>query len=354
MAIFCLGKWVHLNFIFNTHDIFQELYFSHEKNYKFQFSLIKNNQNYKGVMNIKIKVSVVLGSYNRCPFLKLAIKSIREELKKIPHEIIVIDGGSNDGALKWLLKQKDIITIVQHNHGKWKGQPIKRHSWGYYMNLGFKCAKGKYICMLSDDCLVVPGAVVNGYNLFEEKIKSGKKIGAVAFYYRNWPKDKKYFVNRTLSNVVNVNHGIYLQKALEEVNFLDEESFLFQCGDDDICLKLTHAGYKVIDSPNSFIEHLEHPSIRQNIRVGEKDLENLLVKWKNIFYFGEETIHTKTNKEYNDKYLTINKFKIPYYSAKIKYYLDTFIWIKKVLKILLNRILSPQFYKEIKKRVKKY
>jgi GT2 family glycosyltransferase len=90
-------------------------------------------------------ISIVLGSYNRLRFLKLTIKSIRNNGIAVPYEIIVIDGGSTDGSMAWLIKQKDIITIVQHNQGIWKGTQIKRRSWGYFMNLGFKSAHRVYM-----------------------------------------------------------------------------------------------------------------------------------------------------------------------------------------------------------------
>ncbi len=73
-------------------------------------------------MENKPLISVVIGSYNRAKFLRLTIESLREELKSLPYETIIVDGGSTDGTLKWLIKQKDIITIVQHNRGEWKGK----------------------------------------------------------------------------------------------------------------------------------------------------------------------------------------------------------------------------------------
>src|SRR3989304_502628 len=126
-------------------------------------------------MTTKPVISVVLGTYNRLSFLKLTIESIRAGLENLSREIFVIDGGSTDGTTQWLIKQKDIVTMVQHNRGKWNGKPIERRSWGYFMNLGFRSAQGKYVCMLSDDCLVIPGAIRNGFDLFEKKLAEGEK-----------------------------------------------------------------------------------------------------------------------------------------------------------------------------------
>jgi glycosyltransferase involved in cell wall biosynthesis len=119
-------------------------------------------------------VSVVIGSYNRSRYLRATVDTVRHELADLPHEIVVVDGGSSDGSLRWLLRQKDVITIVQHNHGEWNGKPIERSSWGYFMNLAFRAASGKYICMLSDDCLVIPGAIVNGLDVFERALEAGE------------------------------------------------------------------------------------------------------------------------------------------------------------------------------------
>ena len=262
----------------------------------------------------KSLISVVLGSYNRYDFLKLTIDSVRKELISIPHEIIVVDGGSTDGALEWLLKQKDIITIVQHNRGEWRGKKIERRSWGYFMNLGFRAASSKYICMLSDDCLVIPGAIKNGLNLFEKKREYGEKIGAVAFYWRDcFVTEKRYHVGYTLSNKMYVNHGMYLKDALEKVKYIDEDNFFFYNGDGDLCLKLLYQGYKTIASPDSYIEHFPHANLKvrsSNYIKQKQDNENFFKKWDGIYYDkSKHNIGKIEYKAFNDPFYTLDIFK---------------------------------------------
>jgi hypothetical protein len=46
---------------------------------------------------------------------------------RCPYELIVVDG-FNDGSIQWLIEQKDIITIIQHNSGEWRGKRLTE-SW---------------------------------------------------------------------------------------------------------------------------------------------------------------------------------------------------------------------------------
>lgn len=257
-------------------------------------------------------VSVVLGSYNRLSFIKLTIQTIRQELHNTAHEIIVIDGGSSDGTMQWLLEQKDIITMVQHNRGTWQGKKIVRRSWGYFMNLGFKGAQGKYVCMLSDDSLVIPGAIVNGIGHAESLIEQGTNIGGVAFYFREWSRDNKYHVGCTLSKKMYVNHGLYLNKALADVNYIDEDNFFFYNADGDLCLKMWQKGYAIVDSPHSYIEHYPHANLsvrKTNYQKHEQDNKNYFAKWAGIFYDpATHIIGDKIEKAFNDTTKTGNLF----------------------------------------------
>jgi GT2 family glycosyltransferase len=233
------------------------------------------------------QVSVVLGTYNRLSFLKATIASVRASQIDIPYEIIVVDGGSSDGTVEWLTKQSDIISIVQHNREVSGGKSRRKRSWGYFMNLGFKCAEGRYICLISDDSVVHPDTLANGVRHFEREVAEGRQLGAVAFYWRSWPEEKHYRVSSTLGNKTMVNHGLFLREAVERVGWIDGGRYDFYCADGDLALKIWHAGYEIVACRDALLEHFERvdPAIRQQNLTGlNTDWFRYLERWTGIYY----------------------------------------------------------------------
>ena len=251
-------------------------------------------------------VSVVIGSYSRAALLQHSIQCVRENLRDIPHEIIVVDGGSEDGAVEWLSSQRDVILILQHNRIVRDGRRIARRSWGYFTNLGFKVAQGEYVLMMSDDCLLLPHAVTNALKSARVQRKSGRKLGGVAFYFRNWPQERDYYVQLTLGNLMMVNHGLFLRAALEDVNWVDEESFRFYKADGDLSLRLWAAGYEIIGCNEALVEHYMDPAeeLRStNNEVLDADRDAYKNIWRGTFYrsneldLGGRVLHSYTDPE---------------------------------------------------------
>lgn len=202
-----------------------------------------------------IEISIVLGTFNRKKMLVNCIKSIRSNGITVPYEIIVVDGGSKDGTPNWLFHQKDILTIIQHNRVAKNDETSLRRSWGYFMNLGFKSAEGKYICMLSDDCYIHRDAIMNGYHLMEADIQ--RKIGARAFLFRDCFIHDQFFVYKFQDKTL-VNHGIYRKDLLQSLGWVDDENYRFYLADTDLSLKIWAKDFQITPSLNSLIEHFRN------------------------------------------------------------------------------------------------
>lgn len=90
-----------------------------------------------------IDCSVVMGTYNRLPFLQKTLES----LISTNIEIIINDAGSTDGTIEWLQKQSQADSRIRLILSGKKSGVTRAY------NECFKIAKGKYVTWFSDDLL---------------------------------------------------------------------------------------------------------------------------------------------------------------------------------------------------------
>jgi hypothetical protein len=233
-------------------------------------------------VDARADVAVVLGSYNRRVLLERAIESVRENLRGLRGEIIVVDGGSEDGSAEWLVAQKDVITVIQHNRYEQDGLTRRRMTWGQFMNIGFRAASAERVIMISDDCYLLPGAIAAALARMDEAERAGLKVGACAFYFRNWPHDGAYYVQRTLGGNLMVNHGVYTREALAAAGYCNEDDYAFYKADSDLSLSIWQAGYAVIDAPAAICEHFMSDAEAAricNTATMDYDREKLRQRW---------------------------------------------------------------------------
>jgi len=224
-------------------------------------------------------ISIILGSKNRKNLLKATIKSIHNNGFQGRMEIIVVDGGSTDGTCNWLAKQRDILTIVQPNYKiiDQDGISVLAHSWGKFMNIGFRYASAPWIVMVSDDLILAKGTLQKGYDELVNRVNNGEKIGGGAFYFREYPRHEYYRVILLPKDYININHGFYNKRALKDVNYLEEKKYNFFCADGDIAIKLNNNGWKTIPLEKCFVDHLVHKPRLRKFKYSQATIRDISV-----------------------------------------------------------------------------
>lgn len=215
--------------------------------------------------------SIIIVSYNTLEFTKGCIESIRQYTAGGTYELIVIDNDSQDGSVEWLLSQKDITLVVNHeNLGFPKG-----------CNQGMKLAAGSELLLLNSDTLVT----VNWLENLKAALYSRPDVGAVGPVTNSCANGQSIKVdyssfdglqdfaaqyNRISSEkwhtwLTLVGYCFLLRREVyEKVGGMDE---IFSPGnyeDDDYSIRVRLAGYNLLLCEDTFIHHYGMGSFKNN------------------------------------------------------------------------------------------
>lgn len=251
-------------------------------------------------------ISLCIATYNRLHDLKNLINSFTGKFGEYPHEIIIADGGSNDGSLEYL-RSLDNISLIEQK--KLTGA-VKA------FNECFKIAKYEYLIPLSNDLVVVPKVIVKACKLMDKE----KQIGLVA------PKlQEPTYGNLTgVTNKID-QYQVLLPKAfifrssvLKEINYFDE-NFRTYFIDDDSPLSVLKLGYTIIFTKEVGIRHSRLKD--EELNISRATALNELKSEREIKYFNKKWKHLEENlKEYRAKnpFLFKKLSSMMYYSKKLR------------------------------------
>ena len=108
-----------------------------------------------------VKLSVTILTWDTWKTLHDTLHVLKDELKAIDHEIIIVDNGSTDGC-------QDVATIKNElNLGISKGK-----------NQGIEASKGEYIFLLDGDIIPVPNSVT----MLLDYLETHSECKALGFY----------------------------------------------------------------------------------------------------------------------------------------------------------------------------
>ena len=239
-------------------------------------------------------VSIIIPVFNQYDLTMKCLQSIKNNTPDLSYEIIIIDDCSTDETKNIENKVKNITVIKNENN------------LGFLKNCnkGASIAKGKYIYLLNNDTQLMPNAINELYNLFEQKKDAGA-IGSKLVYPDGKLQGAGSIIQRrghTLSlghnenpleeqyNTVREVHyscgaSLMIKADLwKELNGFDEIYSPAYYEETDLCLSIIEKGYKVYYQPASEIIHYSGQTYsNKSFSLMRTNRKKFFKKWKNKF-----------------------------------------------------------------------
>lgn len=212
--------------------------------------------------------SIVIINHNLYEYTKNLINSIRQFTPAYTYEIIVVDNGSTDASLPYLIQQNDVKVIINEEN---KGFPMG-------CNQGMKAARGNEILLLNNDTLVTPNWLSNLRNALYSDSHIGA-VGPMTNYCSNGqqievPYDNKLELQsmrdmEEFASRYNVSDSskwhkwmklvgycmLIRREVYEKVGDMDERFSPGNYEDDDYSMRIRQAGYELLLCEDTFIHH---------------------------------------------------------------------------------------------------
>ena len=93
-------------------------------------------------MNSPTEISAVIISFNGMRFLPDCLRTLKEDLAGINHEIIVVDNGSVDGSADFVEQEYPDAVLIRNG---------KNLGFARAVNIGFETGTGEYYYILNQD-----------------------------------------------------------------------------------------------------------------------------------------------------------------------------------------------------------
>lgn len=156
-------------------------------------------------MEKEIKLSITIPTYNRCKLLKVAMDSVLSQWRD-DIELLVSDNASVDGTEELMRDycEKYPITYVRN--------PENLGAEKNFLNC-FRMAKGKYVHLLSDDDLLIPGAIERIIQLLDKEEPDYINLNSIYYFNDVFdPKDQRSPRIPLEEDLITTNKKEYIEK----------------------------------------------------------------------------------------------------------------------------------------------
>ena len=220
------------------------------------------------------KTSIIILTYNNLNYNMICLDSIRKYTTPQSYEIIVVDNSSTDGTVEWLKTQTDIKLILNNeNLGFPKGCNIgiessEKENDILFLNNDTKVTprwlENLKICLYSDDKIGATASITNNCSNYQAINVPYKNIeDMINFADKNnvSSQEKWEQKSRLVGFCMLVKRDVF-----NKIGFFDESFTPGNFEDDDLCMRITKAGYKLMLCNDVLYTILEAPPLKRIIR----------------------------------------------------------------------------------------
>jgi GT2 family glycosyltransferase len=229
-------------------------------------------------------ISVIIVNWNTRNLLHDCLNSIKETVRTVTFEIIVVDNASDDGSVSMVRDEFPEVTLIENTENR---------GFGAANNQAFAIMRGTYALLLNTDIVLTENAIHELFSFMETHPcaamaggqllnQDGSKQNSIA----NFPTVLTLMTNMSLleylfpkrfpskrythTEPIEIESAIgacliVRKKAMDEVGTFDERYFFF-FEETDWAYRMRSSGWKIYHVPTAMIYHLQGRSIGRNVR----------------------------------------------------------------------------------------
>lgn len=201
-------------------------------------------------------ISIIIPVRYRPDLTRVCLDSIKS-YTKLPYEIILVQEGEDAE-----------ITKLATEYGVKFAQNKTPKGFSGAMNTGLNLASGEYFCFLNNDIVATPNwldEMVSAFNDTEVGLVAPTFTESTTKQNVDWNTDQKF---EYINDPFQLKGVCFLisKKCMEKVGQWDEHFGLGGGEDNDMCLRVKKAGYKLVIARNSYIYHYGSASFREEFK----------------------------------------------------------------------------------------
>jgi len=287
---------------------------------------------------MSVDLTVIIPSYNTRALLRNCLESIYRYTDGISFEVVCVDGNSPDRSGEMVAEEFPEVILIRN---------ASNESYARSVNKGIRLARGRYVCLLDSDTLLVenalaalvrfmdetPEAAVCGPKLLnpdgsiQHHIRSFATLGVFFLQTLNW--HKLFPGSRVMNRYYNTDFDYSQAQAVESIGTsayvirrstwetvgLMDEHFRWAMPDLAYNYTLHKLGYKLYYTPCTAVVHFGGQTASQDVlRALREQCEGLIDFSERYDYFGKSRFV---------KWLVRVGVRARYYSKILGYYLDS-------------------------------